>query len=84
MITLRVGIIGANAERGLARESQVPAVQHLDGLELAAVANKGQKAAEAAAAAFGAPKAYGARSTSSVTPTSTSSASRPRCPLTTR
>lgn len=59
MKTLRVGIIGANAARGWARESHVPAVQHLDGLELAAVANKGQEAAEAAAHAFGAAKAYG-------------------------
>ena len=59
MKTLRVGIIGANAERGWARESHVPAVQHLDGLELAAIANKGQEAAEAAAAAFGVSKAYG-------------------------
>lgn len=59
MKTLRVGIIGANAERGWARESHVPAVQHLDGLELAAVANKGQAAADAAAASFGVAKAYG-------------------------
>lgn len=59
MKTLRVGIIGANAERGWARESHVPAVQHLAGLELAAVANKGQAAAEAAAAAFGVSNAYG-------------------------
>ena len=59
MKTLRVGIIGANAERGWARESHVPAVQHLEGLELAAVANKGQAAANAAAAAFGVAKAYG-------------------------
>lgn len=59
MRTLRVGIIGANAERGWARESHVPAVQHLDGLELVAVANKGQAAADAAAAAFGVARAYG-------------------------
>lgn len=59
MKTLRVGIIGANAERGWARESHVPAVQYLDGLELAAVANRGQEAADAAAAAFGVSKAYG-------------------------
>ncbi len=59
MKTLRVGIIGANAERGWARESHVPAVQHVDGLELAAVANRGQEAAEAAALAFGVSKAYG-------------------------
>ncbi len=57
--TLWVGIIGANAERGWARESHVPAVQGLNGLELAAVANKGQKAADAAARAFGVEKAYG-------------------------
>jgi len=59
MRTLKVGIIGANAERGWARESHVPAVQHLDGFELVAVANKGQHAAEAAASAFGVRKAYG-------------------------
>lgn len=59
MKALRVGIIGANAERGWARESHVPAVQSLDGLELAAVANKGPAAANAAAAAFGVAKAYG-------------------------
>ncbi len=56
---LRVGIIGANAERGWARESHVPAVQRLAGLELAADANKGQDAADAAAKAFGVKKAYG-------------------------
>lgn len=59
MKTLRVGIIGANSERGWARESHVPAVQYLDGLELVAVANKGQAAADAAAAAFRVSKAYG-------------------------
>ena len=59
MRTLKVGIIGANAERGWARESHVPAVQHLDGFELVAVANKGQQASEAAASAFGVRKAYG-------------------------
>lgn len=57
--TLNVGIIGANAERGWARESHVPAVRHLEGLKLLAVANKGQQAAESAAKAFGAEKAYG-------------------------
>ena len=56
---LNVGIIGANAERGWARESHVPAVRHLDGLKLMAIANKGQVAADAAAKAFGAEKAYG-------------------------
>lgn len=56
---LRVGIIGANADRGWARESHVPAVQHLAGLELAAVANRDQETADAAARAFGVGKAYG-------------------------
>ena len=59
MTVLKIGIIGANAERGWARESHVPAVQHLEGVELAAVANKGQAAADAAATAFGVAKAYG-------------------------
>ncbi len=57
--TLKVGIIGANAERGWARESHVPAVKNLTGMELAAVANKGQEAADVAAKAFGVGKAYG-------------------------
>ena len=56
MIRLRVGVIGANAERGWAREPHIPAIQHVHSLELAAVANKGQAAA---AAAFGVAKAYG-------------------------
>lgn len=59
MKTLRVGVIGANAERGWARESHIPAIRHVDGLELAAVASKGQAAADSAAAAFGVAKAYG-------------------------
>ena len=56
---LRIGIIGANAERGWARESHIPAVQKLAGLELAAVASKGRTAADAAAKAFQVGKAYG-------------------------
>jgi predicted dehydrogenase len=59
METLRVGVIGANADRGWARESHVPAVHHLDGLELAAIANRSEPSAVAAAEAFGAPRAYG-------------------------
>ena len=57
--TLRVGIIGASAEGGWAREGHVPAVQGLDGLEFAAVATNSQKTADAAARAFGVPAAYG-------------------------
>lgn len=55
---LRVGIIGANAERGWARESHIPAIRGVAGIELAAVANRSQASAAAAATAFGAAKAY--------------------------
>ena len=57
--TLRVGVIGASAAGGWARESHVPAVRHLAGLTLHAVATTSQPSADAAARAFGAPKAYG-------------------------
>jgi predicted dehydrogenase len=56
---LRVGIIGVNPKRGWAREAHVPAVQGVEGLELLAVATRGQEKAEAAAAASGAQRAYG-------------------------
>lgn len=59
MTNLRVGIVGVNAERGWARESHVPAVVALDGLELTAVATRSRRTAEAAAAAFGVRRAYG-------------------------
>lgn len=55
---LRVGIIGANARGGWAAESHVPAVQGLDGLELAAVATSKQETADEAAQAFGIARAY--------------------------
>jgi len=57
--TLKVGIVGVSAERGWAREGHVPAVQALAGLELAAVATRDQRTADAAAATFGAARAYG-------------------------
>ena len=56
--TLRVGIIGASAERGWARISHVPAVQELPGLSLDAVVGSSQAAADAAARAFGAATAH--------------------------
>jgi predicted dehydrogenase len=56
---VRVGIIGASAKRGWAKESHVIAVQKLAGLELAAVATHQQETAAAAAKAFGAQSAYG-------------------------
>lgn len=49
---LRVGIIGASARGGWAKESHVPAVQGLAGLELVAVATRSRKSADAAAEAF--------------------------------
>ena len=55
---LQIGIIGASAERGWAKESHVPAVQHLPGIELAAVVVNGGDKARAAAEAFGARVGY--------------------------
>ena len=57
--TIRVGIIGASAEGGWARDSHVPAVQGLEGLELVAVATRSESTARQAAAAFGVQKSYG-------------------------
>lgn len=56
---LRVGIIGASAEGGWARDSHVPAVQALAGLELAAVATNSQATADASARTFGVAAGYG-------------------------
>ena len=55
---LQVGIIGASADRGWARDSHVPAVQRLTGLELGAVVSSSQAKSNAAAVAFGARAAY--------------------------
>ncbi len=49
---LRVGIIGANARSGWARDSHVPAVQALHGLSLVAVATNSRDTADEAAQAF--------------------------------
>ena len=59
MKPIRVGIIGASADGGWARDGHVPAVQALDGLEFVAVATNSQKTADASARAFGVPAAYG-------------------------
>ena len=56
---LGVGIIGASAGRGWAKDSHVPAVQALTGLELVAVASGSAAKGEAAAREFGARKGYG-------------------------
>ena len=55
---LQVGIIGASAKAGWARESHVPAVQQLAGIELGAVVVRKQDEADAAAKAFGARVGY--------------------------
>jgi predicted dehydrogenase len=56
---LRVGLIGASAKGGWARESHVPAILGTDGLTLEAVATSHQASAEDAAHAFGARLAFG-------------------------
>lgn len=56
---IRVGVVGGNAERGWARDAHVPALARLPQFALAAVSARSQEAAEAAARAFGAARAYG-------------------------
>ena len=57
--SLRIGIVGASAGGGWAKDSHVPALRNLSGLELVAVAASSQAKAEAAAKMFGAKTAYG-------------------------
>lgn len=56
--TIRVGVIGANPERGWALAAHLPALAAMDGFEIAAVATTRQETADAAAARFGAARAY--------------------------
>jgi predicted dehydrogenase len=57
--SLRVGIIGLGAERGWATAAHLPALHALSGdFELAGVANTSLASAQAAAAAFGLPRAF--------------------------
>jgi predicted dehydrogenase len=56
--SLNVGIVGVNMTGGWAAEAHVPAVRELDGLTLAAVAASSRRAADEAAHALGAGKAY--------------------------
>ena len=57
---IRVGIVGANAERGWARDAHLPALRHLpDDFELAAISARTQELADQARAAFGASLAFG-------------------------
>src|SRR6476661_5347170 len=50
---LRVGVIGANPNRGWAKESHIPALRSLENVQLAAVATTSRASADAAAVAFG-------------------------------
>lgn len=56
---IRVGIIGARADRGWAGAAHVPAVKAVDELDLFALATTKDNTANAAAAAFGVPLAFG-------------------------
>jgi predicted dehydrogenase len=55
---LRLGIIGANPDRGWAANAHLPAVAALDEIELVAVATTRRESADAAAARFGARLAF--------------------------
>jgi predicted dehydrogenase len=59
MTPLRIGIAGANAMRGWARDAHLPALRRLPGLSIHAVSARTQALADQAAASFGADKAYG-------------------------
>jgi predicted dehydrogenase len=56
--TIRVGLVGANAEAGWARVSHVPVINGLPGLKLAAVATRNERSAREAAQAFGADRGF--------------------------
>lgn len=55
---LKVGFAGASAERGWAKSAHLAAINAVPGLQIGAVLNRTQEAADAAAALFGAEKAY--------------------------
>ena len=57
-LPLRLGIAGANPERGWFRDAHFPALQRVPGLSVHAVSARTGAIADAAAAAFGASKAY--------------------------
>ncbi|MEO6718631.1 MAG: Gfo/Idh/MocA family oxidoreductase [Novosphingobium sp.] len=58
IVPLRLGIVGANVERGWFRDAHFPALQMLPGFAIQAVSARTQEIADAAAAAFGAAEAY--------------------------
>jgi predicted dehydrogenase len=51
---IRVGIVGANAEKSWAKDSHVPAIKGVPGLRLAAVATRNERSAREAAQTFSA------------------------------
>ncbi|MEY2927228.1 MAG: hypothetical protein RL367_1705 [Pseudomonadota bacterium] len=55
---LKLGIAGANVERGWARDAHIPALKTKTGLEVFAVSARTQAIADAAARAFGAARAF--------------------------
>ena len=59
MTPLKLAIAGANAERGWARDTHIPALKAMPGIELYAVSARNQDIADVAASTFGAAKAYG-------------------------
>jgi predicted dehydrogenase len=56
---LKLAIAGANPERGWARDTHIPALRAIPGIELYAVSARTQEIANSAAQAFGASIAYG-------------------------
>ena len=56
--TIRVGVVGAHAERGWARSVHLPALAGLDDYSVVAVASTSRDSAEAAARAWSAPLAF--------------------------
>ncbi len=56
---IRVGIIGANPDRGWAAQAHIPALQSLPGdFEITALSTSRRESAEAARARFGVPRAF--------------------------
>ncbi|MEU6038089.1 Gfo/Idh/MocA family oxidoreductase [Actinomadura sp. NPDC047616] len=58
MKTIKVGVIGANPERGWARTAHVPALRALPQYEISAVGTTREESAREAARLFGAPHAF--------------------------
>ncbi len=57
--SIRVGIVGANAERGWARDAHLPALNALPQFKIGAISARSQALADAALKLFGAERAYG-------------------------